>query len=280
MKDDKRTAIDYKLKYKKDIQAIKKNKPWYTTNLFSVFALIILACIDFSGFLQGGLSLVGELEESKAFDALITYMSMAVMLTGFTAAFEGTTIYMAYAFSIKLYNYDKAALIRSKSTKNHRVFSKFISISSLGWISFFAFVLGVIANIIFRVGLYYYKIYNSELLSNSYLAKEKTLMIVMIILPIITSILNFVISCFSFDPLLFELNKLGKRIAYLNSQNEMINNNKSMVDTLINNIKTIKENEKDFLAKEKTRVATLRPVLRSKMYAYNKKGKFLDEKVI
>lgn len=273
MKDNKNSTIDLKIKYKKDIKDIKKNKPWYTTNLFSVIALILLACIDFSGFLQGGLSLVGELDESTVFDALTTYISMAVMLTGFTAAFEGATIYMAYAFSIKLYNYDKSALIKSKSSDNYGIFSKFVSTSSLGWISFFSFVLGVIANTIFRIGLYYYKTCDSENISCSDLSKEKTLMIVMIILPIITSILNFVISCFSFDPLLFELNKLGKRIAYLNSQNEMIKNNAVMVDTLINEITTIKENEKIFLAKEKTRIATLRPVLRSKMYEYAKKGK-------
>lgn len=272
MRYSKTATSKFENLYKNDIKNMKKERPWYATNIFSIFALIILATIDFSGFLQGGLSLVGDLSEEKMTDLVATYISTAVMLTGFTAAFEGSTIYMAYAFMIKLYNYDKAALLHMKKGKKHRISSSFISTSSLGWISLICFMLGVIANSIFRVGLYYYKTCGNDSLSCADLSKEKTLMIVMILLPIITSILNFVISCFSFDPLLFELNKIGKQIAILNSQNEKIKNNRLIAKTLLEQIKNIRADEEYILAKEKTLVATLRPQLRTGIYEHQMKG--------
>ena len=271
MKEQKTSTFNLKIKYRRDIENIKKNRPWYASATFGTVALILLALIDFAGFVQGGLSFIGALKTASTLDVGLNYMSMSVMLTGFTAAFEGSTIYIAYAFTIKLYNYDRSALTQDKHDVSKNKLSKFISTSSLGWISFICFALGVVANIVFRVGLCYYEICNATG-KNDIIIKQVTITIVMIILPVITSILNFVVSCFSFDPLLFELNRIGKRIAFLTSQNAMIKNNMNTVDDLITNISQLKESEEYYYTQQFVRVATLRPMLRTKAYEYKKRG--------
>lgn len=261
-----------KNKNDKIIKRIKKDKPWHSSSYFAVIALGFLAAIDFAGFMQGGLSFVGALERAETYVKNLNYISMAVMLIGFTAAFEGATIYMAYAFSIKLYNYDKCALKRINNPQS--VFSKFVSTSSLGWISFICFLLGVVANTIFRIGLYYFNISNTSenslkkigITADAFVTKERTLMIVMIVLPIVTSILNFVISCFSFDPLLFEMNNLSKKIAEIKSNNETIIYDLGRVDAKANEISNLRKTIDYNCTLKIARVVSLRPLLRGRFY--------------
>lgn len=193
------------------IKEAKKTKPWYTKTPVSVAALLILAMIDLGGFIQGIMSFPNDFNTTSSLETIINKLALIILVAGFVVAFEGTTIYMAYAFSLKLYHYDRFALRRINSGTSKASFSKLISTSSLGWFCFFAFVLGVIANIIFRIGTMDGKAFFEE--SSLVVTRDGAIAIVLVILPIITSILNFVIGCFSFDPILFELNHLSKKLA-------------------------------------------------------------------
>lgn len=248
------------------ISEVKKGKPWYSKTITSAIALFILALIDLVGFLQGifkyNIIDFEKLKTQPIEDEAATFLGLSVMVAGFLVAFEVSTIYMAYAFSLKLYNYDRQAI---KLRNDNTMISKIITTSTLGWISFVAFLLGIILNAIFRIGIleenaYFFK-------SNSYLISEEwALTIVMIALPIITSIMNFVISCFTFDPILFELNHLAKQISIITTKIDSIEKEEKNIDAKIENIKQDKINAMANCNNAIISATSLRTALRTKFY--------------
>jgi hypothetical protein len=165
----------------------KKDQPWFSSPIAGIISMILLAIMDLGGFIQGTLSAYPDFDV----ESLSVQLSMLVMLLGFVAAFEGSTLYMGYAFSLKLYHYDRYAIKRINTAKDKDgtqeiKFSSLVSTDALGWISFSAFMLGVVGNVILRIG-----ILKAISTPNS---RDKAVALVMMILPVITSILNFVIS--------------------------------------------------------------------------------------
>lgn len=92
---------------------------------------------------------------------------------------------------------------------------------------------------------------------------EGAMTIVMIILPVITSVLNFVVGCFTFDPLLFELNGLAKELTRIEYKILKLNNKKSIAKYEINHIEKNKNQQKELLEKHIACVAGKRPYLRT-----------------
>lgn len=241
----------------------KKEKPWYTSVVTGSVSLIGLAIIDISGFIQGVLTRATILDSMAPNEAFFARFALVVMVAGFIAAFEGSTLYMAYAFTLKLYHFDRYAVKRINIKKKGAKLSRFVSTSALGWISFISFILGVIANIIFRIGLINGKLFFD---AENHITYDGAITIVMIILPIITSILNFVIGCFTFDPLLFELNGLAKKIAKIDGEIDKLKDRRNAVNDELSSIKLKKESQEKRLESNKACVASLRPSLRTRIY--------------
>lgn len=266
----------------------QKEKPLFAKPVIGIIALVFLALIDLFNFLEG---VMNHLNSQDVFSmlgpyssltikmpAILTLISSVIMVFGFVAAFEIATIYMAYAFSLKLYGYDRCALRISKKTdkdnnrdnhsnnKNRFKLSKFISTTSLGWFAFFVFVLGVIANIIFRIGLM--KENDCFVVNDDGKIKyfEIAMNIVLIILPIVTSVLNFVIGCFTFDPLLFKMNSISKSIEDYEKQIVDIEVYKKHCEEELNVISSLKEKDNDFLNKSLENLKSFRSSLANEMY--------------
>lgn len=260
-----KTQISFELEW---ITEIKKGKPWYSKSETSIFALLILASIDLAGFIQGAFKFdefdLSKFQIGSIADEVVGIFGLIIMVMGFLVAFEVATIYMAYAFSLKLYNYDRYAIKRIKSKNDSAKISKFISTSILGWISLVAFILGVILNAIYRIGIISETTFFKE---NTYLINsEWALTIVMIVLPIITSIMNFVIGCFTFDPILFELNHLAKQIAVITSKIENIEREQKNTSDRIENFDILKDNALDNCNNAIRSATGLRTTLRTRIY--------------
>lgn len=258
----------------------KKEKPWYAKPLTAIIGLIILAIIDIGGFIEGVFNhLIGQfILPDPTSDDIMPIVSCFIMVLGFFVAFEVATLYMAYAFSLKLYGYDRSALKVARKTEEVRrkergdativinddkrfEISKFISTTALGWFAFFAFILGVIANVIFRVGI---------MAENQYLNNEEyfefALNIVLIILPIVTSILNFVIGCFTFDPLLFEMNNLSKSIEDYEKKIGNINVNVEFCNNELSRIDDRKTKDEELMRKSIEHLSKCEALWRNEMY--------------
>lgn len=268
----KKAKVTSTIKFSSELKWVsetKKGKPWYARGLASIVALLILATIDLAGFIQGAFNFdafnINGLQTEKVSDEIIRIFGIVVMVLGFLVAFEVATIYMAYAFSLKLYNYDRQAIKRIKSSEDRPRISKYISTSMLGWISFGAFLLGVILNAIFRIGTIDSNVYFFK--ENTYLiSSDWALTIVMIFLPIITSIMNFVIGCFTFDPILFELNQIAKRISILLGRVEEFEIEEKNTNEKINNIQILKRRALDKCDGAIMSATALRTTLRTRVY--------------
>lgn len=148
---------------------------WYTKTQFAIPTLLILGGIDVSGFYQ----IAKEEMGSKKLLVVITILA-------FSVAFELAPIYIGYAICLIKYNFGspvrKVVLILS-------------SIS---------FVIGIVANFILR----FLTLTDITLAA---IAVQST----MFLLPIITSLVNIVIGCLTFNPLLFDIKRVSKDIRIL-----------------------------------------------------------------
>ncbi len=178
----------FKLKYdgtfsfipeEKLMKEIRKAHTWFTKSPFGIIFPAIFAFIDFGGFFQLTVKTINS-----------DNWTIAVMILAFLVAFELAPLYFGYALCLKSYGMGKQI---------HKYVMKF---------SLWSFVLGVLGNVLYRI------------MSFSYIQTpdEPTLAItiLMIILPIITSLMSIVVGCLMFDPLLFEMNKTAKKINRLN----------------------------------------------------------------
>ncbi len=131
----------------KSLDEIKKSKPWFSASSIGWIAIIFLALMDLGGFVQGAFTFAPETWDTETTLVQIANNAvLIVMVSGFIAAFELSTLYMAYAFSLKLYHYDRQAIKNAnesgKKEKNIR-FSKSISTNTLGWLCAGALLIGI-----------------------------------------------------------------------------------------------------------------------------------------
>lgn len=174
--------IDGSLKFSIDdnfFKKVRKANTWFTSTKFCSSAIIGLIIIDVVGFLQiANITIADSLQ------------NRLLIVAAFSVAFELAPLYIGYAICLKSYELDK---------KIHKHVFR---------LSTFAFVLGIVANIAYRL-------LTMEFAYQKMAHLKYALTILLIILPIITSLINIVIGCLTFDPLLFELNRLSKRFNQL-----------------------------------------------------------------
>lgn len=162
------------------MKTIRSTHDWFTSQKFANITVGGLAIIDLFGFLQiTNLTLPENI------------MNRSIIISAFLVAFEGSTLYMGYALGLKSYGLGKQI---------HKV---------VFWLSSMAFLLGFAANTIYRV-LTMDLAYENDM---PQIALPMT--IVMIILPVITSLMNIVVGCLAFDPLLYDLTRLSKKLHLL-----------------------------------------------------------------
>lgn len=182
---------------------IKKSHTWFTNTLFGKICTIVFACIDLCGFYQLATNTIN-----------ISALNRWVIISAFLVAFELAPLYLGYSMCLNCYNMGKQI---HSHVKKYSICTLF---------------LGIIANIIYRTLTYNVAI-------NEYGEATLAVTIVMIILPIITSLMSIVIGCLMFDPLLFEMNAVSKKLNRLNiakrkiesaivEYNEFVNNDVSL----------------------------------------------------
>lgn len=163
--------------------SIRNINTWYTNNKFTIPVLLAAAGIDISGFYQA----ISSMSYEQAYVRII-------IIAAFVIAFELAPLYVGYAMCLKAYDLGKR--IRKK------VF----------YFSLASFILGTLANTYFRLAML-----EINKLSDDFNPSNTPFTVLMIILPLMTSLMNFAIGCLSFDPLLFDLKRLAKRLGNLKS---------------------------------------------------------------
>lgn len=172
-------------------QKIRDAHTWYTSKKMSWFAIILFAVIDVFGF--------GQITRLTMKESVI---NQAVIIAALAVAFELAPLYIGYALSLKSYGLGKPI---------HN------------WILTFsvaACILGVLGNI-------YFRFFTKDIAYNNVVTGETNLIalpltVLMSILPIITSFVNMTIGCLSFDPLLFDLMRLSKKLHKLQIRERQI----------------------------------------------------------
>jgi hypothetical protein len=75
-----------------------------------------------------------------------------------------------------------------------------------------------------------------------------------------------IISCFTFDPLLFELNHYVKKLAKINAKKDSYTSQKEDVERRISRVDSLKKSAKSIYDSKKICVVSLRSVLRTRVY--------------
>lgn len=170
-------------------QMVSRINAWYTNRTWGGIILFTLLVIDMAGFYQIATNTLDE-------NALVR----GVMIGGFAVAFELAPLYIGYILCLQSYGW---------AVKPFHTLIGIFSLSACG--------LGVLGNTVYRF----------LTLESAYddLEAEAALgiTIVMCLLPVITSLINLVIGCLSFDPLYFYLMKLSKQIAILKEKERQLN---------------------------------------------------------
>lgn len=172
-------------------ESIRKAHTWYTSKYINIPALIILAIIDIVGFVQ-----IMNLTVTESLPSRI------IITSALAIAFDVAPLYIGYALCLKAYKLGKA-----------------IHNWILGF-SIIACILGIVGNTYFRfmtMGIAYQGSINGE---PSDLALPLT--VLMCLLPIITSLVNLTIGCLTFDPLLFDMLRLSKKLRQLKLRKRQI----------------------------------------------------------
>ena len=214
----------------KFFETIRTTHAWFTHKGFTLPTLIALACVDIGGFWQIA-------EATMADDALVRF----IIVLAFVAPFEIAPLFIGYSISLKCYDL------------GGKIWNIVL------WLSTAAFALGWIGNIIYRVktmNVAYF--YQSEEFN---IALPLTLL--MIILPLVTSLINIVIGCLSFDPLLFDLKRISKRLSVLKAKENQIKAYISEMDDednqkngITSDIQVFYKQAEALLAAQKTRLTS------------------------
>lgn len=172
-------------------ESIRKAHTWYTSKYINIPALIILAIIDIVGFVQ-----IMNLTVTESLP------SRVIITSALAIAFDVAPLYIGYALCLKAYELGKA------------IHNWILGFSTI------ACILGVVGNIYFRfktMNIAYQGPIDGEA---SDLALPLT--VLMCILPIITSLVNLTIGCLTFDPLLFDMLRLSKKLRQLKLRKRQI----------------------------------------------------------
>lgn len=211
---------------------IRKAHTWYTNKAINIPAILFLAFIDVFGFMQ-----ITELTIAE------DVMSRIIITSALAVAFEIAPLYIGYSLCLKCYKLGK------------RIHN---------WILFFscgACILGIIGNIYFRFRTMNTAYFNRTTGEVSEVALPLT--VLMCILPVITSLINLVIGCLTFDPLEFELLRLSKKLAKLKLRRQQI---KAYLEEF-NDEETLQKNleleEKNCYAKVKSDIDALQSTLKT-----------------
>ncbi len=162
-------------------ESVRKMNNWYTNSRFTTPILVIAGSIDLAGFYQVAQATLME-----------SAISRTIIVAAFLIAFELAPLYVGYAICLKAYNLGKRI--------RRYVF----------WFSLSSFILGILANAYYRISTMYILNMGNEKV-------QVPFAILMVVLPLITSLMNFAIGCLSFDPLAFDLKRLAKRLRVLKS---------------------------------------------------------------
>jgi len=209
------------------LQAIRKAHTWYTSHKFTTPAAAVLALIDFFGFLQ--------IANMTLPDSVV---NRGLIIAAFIVAFEVSTMYVGYALSLKSYNLGKPV---------HNI---------VFWLSSIAFAFGVIGNIIYRIytmGISYKETPDLAL----------PITILLILLPIITSLMNVVVGCLAFDPLLFDLYRLSKKLSTLRIRKSQLEGYITALSNEDELKETLNENETLCYNNTKIEISAMRMRLRN-----------------
>lgn len=181
-------AVESKL-----LESTQKADTWYTSKKFSLLALLALVGVDIAGFWQ-----IADLTLA------VSPISKLLIVSAFAVSFEVAPIYIGYAIDLKCYKLGKAI---------HN------------WILVFsitACMLGIISNVIFRILTMNWAYVETATEQDAVSKIALPLTIVMCVLPIITSLVNLVIGCLSFNPLLFDKLRLTKKIRLMELRKRQI----------------------------------------------------------
>lgn len=165
-------------------QNIRKAHTWYTNKAVCTVCLFAFAVIDILGFAQIMELTMGE-----------NPLNRTVIISALAVAYEIAPLYIGYSICLKCYGFGK------------RIHN---------WVLLFscsACILGIIGNIYFR-----FSTLNSAYLNRATETIDENglpLTVLMCILPIITSLVNLVMGCLTFDPLQFDLARLSKKLPSL-----------------------------------------------------------------
>ncbi|MCQ5142415.1 hypothetical protein [Enterocloster bolteae] len=167
-------------------KTLPSTQGWFTSSLFENIAIVLLAVIDLCGFYQIANLTIPE-----------NILNRGLLISAFLVAFEGSTLYIGYALGLKSYNLGKPI---------HKV---------VLWLSGIAFLLGFAANTVYRI-------LTMEFAYQDQPQMAFPMTIVMIILPVITSLMNIVVGCLAFDPLLIDMLRLSKKLHVLQIKKQQL----------------------------------------------------------
>lgn len=170
------------------LENVQKAHTWYTNKYISALGILSFTFLDIVGFKQ---ILDITILESE--------LSRVAITAALTIAFDVAPLYIGYALCLKSYKLGKSI---------HNWILGFSTIACF---------LGIIGNVCFRVmtmDTAYQRTRNPEY--------ALPITVLMCLLPIITSLVNLTIGCLSFDPLLFDMLRLSKRICRLNLRKRQI----------------------------------------------------------
>lgn len=165
-------------------QKIREAYTWYTSKFMSILAIIGFSVIDILGF--------GQIVKLTIKD---TDINRYVIIAALAVAFEIAPLYIGYALCLKSYGLGKP------------IHNWVLGFSSL------ACIFGIFGNTYFR-----YKTMDIAYGVNDPLGLPLT--VLMSLLPIITSLVNLTVGCLSFDPLLFDLMRLSKKLQRLKTRQQ------------------------------------------------------------
>lgn len=169
-------------------QTVRRYDTFFTRPIFYIPIVISCAVIDIMGFFQIA---TATMSTDK--------LNRGIVVAAFSVAFEIAPLYIGYAICLKCYDLGKPV---------RKIVFK---------LSLISFILGIFANTIFRIMTMdmAYKKLNPDATTRITDEIARPLTVLMIILPIITSLMNIVIGCLSFDPLIFDIHRLAKKLNIL-----------------------------------------------------------------
>ena len=173
---------------------IRSAQAWHSSPAFSWIILGILTFIDVFGFYQ--IASVTMTDNP---------LVRIVIVAGFTASFEFAPLYIGCSIALKTYDLGK---------KVHNL---------VFWLSIAAFALGFLINAVYRFLTMDIAYYELDITGEKHtMAIAFPLSLLLSILPLITSLINMVVGILSYDPVLFDIIKIEKRIAVLNEKKRRI----------------------------------------------------------